>query len=226
MQTPAEIFLIEKVAELLEKNKLGSAEFRILNIGAAKSVVIEKTVQAKSGKKFICDRVDVDDCRVQAPFVGDCFTASVEDMALIKSNSYDLVFANYVFEHITNLGKAAKEVARVLKPGGAFVVSLPNPKAPEFILSKYTPNKFHQVIKGEGEGSHAYETYYAYKNVEEFIKFFKKYFSEVEESYWSSTYSYLYKFPVINSISKIYDKLVDSLNIKFLMGNVCLVFKK
>jgi SAM-dependent methyltransferase len=226
MQTEAEKYLIKKVVEVLEEKATNLAEFKMINIGAAKSLVIEKIIQSKSSKKFICDRVDVNDCRVDFPLVGDCFMASVEDMKPIKSENYDLAFANYVFEHINNLDKAAKEVARILKASGSFIVSLPNPQAPEFILSKHTSTKFHQIIKGEGEGQQAYETHYVYKDVPDFVNTFKKYFKEAEVKYWSNTYSYLFKFPIINFISKIYDATVNGLNLKFLMGNVCVVFKK
>ncbi|MDO8669720.1 MAG: class I SAM-dependent methyltransferase [Candidatus Buchananbacteria bacterium] len=225
MQTPAEKYLIKKVAQILmQSNNLENA--RILNVGAGESIVLESSILSIVGNKFICDRMDVTDCRVKHPNTGECFIASVESMPEIKSNQYELAFANYVLEHVADLGKAAAEIHRVLKPSGYFITSLPNISAPEFILSKYTPTKFHQFIKGEGEGRHAYETQYAFKNIKGFIKVFEKYFSVVEIRYWSNTLGYLYRFPVISIISKVYDKIINYLNIKMLMGNVCIVFKK
>jgi len=226
MQTPAEKFLIEKVVELLDQSDKETRPTKILNVGAGESIVLEKSIYDGFGDDFVCDRVDVTDCCANYPVIGECFTASVESMPKIKSDNYDIAFANYVFEHVANLDKAASEVARVIKPSGFFITSLPNPAAPEFILSKYTPTKFHQVIKGKGEGSHAHETHYAYKNIREFITTFEKYFSVVEVRYWSNTLGYLYRFPIINIISKIYDNIINFLKIKILMGNVCVVFKK
>jgi SAM-dependent methyltransferase len=40
--------------------------------------------------------------------------------------SFDLVTCTEVFEHLENYRKAVREAARVLKPGGRFVVSTPN----------------------------------------------------------------------------------------------------
>ncbi|MFZ6015286.1 MAG: methyltransferase domain-containing protein [Patescibacteria group bacterium] len=226
MQTPAEKYLIKKVIELLKRNKKEAGSTKILNVGAGNRIVIEKSIHNEFGDDFVCDRMDIVDCRANCPVIGKCFTASAESMPEIKSNDYQIAFANYVFEHLADLNKAASEVARVIKPSGFFIASLPNPTAPEFILSKYTPTKFHQIIKGKGEGSRAHETHYAYKNIKQFIATFEKYFTAVEIQYWSNTLGCLYKFPVINMISKLYDRVVNSLNIKILMGNVCIVFKK
>ena len=225
MQTPAEKYLIQKVAQMI-KESYGLDSTKILNIGAGKSIVIEKSILDIIGSRFICDRMDVTDCNVEYKNVGECFVASVESMPEIKSNQYDIAFANYVLEHVHDLDKAASEICRVLKPSAYFITSLPNPSAPEFILSKYTPTKFHQIIKGKGEGMYAHETEYAYKDIKQFISIFEKYFSCVEIKCWSNTLGYLYKFPVINIFSKIYDKVIDYLHIKMLMGNVCIVFKK
>ncbi|MFZ2193476.1 MAG: class I SAM-dependent methyltransferase [Candidatus Moraniibacteriota bacterium] len=225
MQTPAEKYLIKKVSEILKENN-SQYDSKILNIGAGKSVVLEDSILKIVGNKFVCDRMDIADCYGKHPNADRCFIVSVESMPEIKSSQYDLAFANYVLEHVASLDRAVAEIYRILKPGGYFITSLPNTSAPEFILSKYTPIKFHQFIKGKGEGSHAHETQYAYKNIKEFVLIFEKYFSTVEIKYWSNTLGYLYRFPVINIISKIYDKAVNYLNIKMLMGNVCVVFKK
>ena len=225
MQTPAEKYLIKKVSQIL-KGSDASNKLRILNVGAGESIVLENSILSITNDKFFCDRMDISDCSVKHPNVDECFITSVESMPEIKSNLYDLAFANYVLEHVADLKKASSEIYRILKPLGYFITSLPNTSAPEFILSKYTPAKFHQFIRGKGEGSHAHETQYAYKNIDEFVSIFEKYFSVIEIRYWSNTLGYLYKFPVVNIISRLYDKAVNYFKIKMLMGNVCIVFKK
>ncbi len=77
----------------------------------------------------------------------------------VKSNKYDAAFSNYVLEHVQNLNKAASEVYRVLKPGGIYVTSVPNPAAPEFLLSKLTPMWFHELIRREK----AWHTHYSFR---------------------------------------------------------------
>jgi SAM-dependent methyltransferase len=51
--------------------------------------------------------------------IGDALNLPYED------NSFDIVLLFDVFEHVTDVGKAADEVARVLKPGGVFHCFVP-----------------------------------------------------------------------------------------------------
>lgn len=233
MQTPAEKYLIAKVREALRNVSSSTHDHadervvRLLNIGAGKSTVIENSLQDNSRAQFMCDRVDVSDCSVQHERAGKAFVASVESMPRVPSAHYDIAFANYVFEHVSGLSAAAAEVHRVLKPSGLFVTSLPNPTAPEMWLSKHTHTAFHQCIKGGGEGHHAHETHYAYRSIQEFLAIFNKQgFATVEIRYWSHTFGYLYRFPVLRLLSRLYDRVVNRLHIKRFMGNVCIVLKK
>ncbi|MCR4280212.1 MAG: class I SAM-dependent methyltransferase [Candidatus Komeilibacteria bacterium] len=225
MQTPAEIYLIKKVAQIL-RERADLARLKILNVGAGDSAIIEDGILNLLGDRFISDRVDVVNCSIKHPNVGRCFIASAESMSEIKSDEYDLAFANYVLEHVADLGMAAKEIHRILKTSGYFITSLPNTAAPEFILSRYTSTKFHQLIRGKGEGSHAHATHYAYKSVGEFVAIFENFFTTIDIRYWPNTFGYLYKFPVVRIFSRVYDRVVRYLNIKMLMGNVCIVFRK
>lgn len=223
MQTPAEIKLIAELKKIVAHNP----EARLLNIGAAKSLVIENAVYENGRQPFHCDRLDVENCDVVHPVVGNCYIASVESMTDVSSGLYDAVFANYVLEHVTNLSAAVLEINRSLKPGGLFILSTPNPSAPEFKLSHHTPLWFHQLIKGEGDGKRAFETVYAYKNIDELIKIFTRHgFKCLRVELQSFTFGYLYRFPILNSLSRLYDYTVTKLGIKSLMGNVCLVFQK
>ncbi len=225
MQTPAEKKLISVISHFLYIRP-HTEPTHLIDIGAGKSLVIEKSLLAERGPVFICDRTDVHDPTVSAPYIKHCYTVPVEAMPTVPSLTYDAAFSNYVLEHVEKLPEAAAEIARILKPGGLFVTSLPNPTAPEFVLSKYTPTWFHQAIKGEGEGHHAHETHYAYKNIDEFITVFSHHFSLVEVTYFANTLGYLYRFPVLKTLSRWYDAFLNHLGNKRLLGNVCLAFKK
>jgi len=132
MQTEAEKYLIKILKKLLTLKK---GVIKIINLGAAKSVVIEEDLK-KSGLKFICDRSDINDCKVDKSYVKRCYTCSLEDMKPIQSNSYTFAFANFVMEHITDIKKMAKETSRIIEKEGNLVISLPNPQAPEFVVAK------------------------------------------------------------------------------------------
>lgn len=224
MQTLAEKELIKAVAA--EIRRQAEARPRILDVGAGRSLVIENELR-KRRVDFVADRVDVEDCRVQAQNVGSCFQASVEEMPQVPSAAYGVAFANFVLEHVPRVAKAAKEIARVLKPGGVFVASVANPAAPEFFISRHTPLWFHQLIKGRGEGRHAFETHYAYADLDELAAVFSRAGMELEEAtYIPFTYGYLYRFPILNLLSRAYDGLVGWSKIKGLMGHACFVWRK
>ncbi len=226
MQTPAERSLISHLAQVITSKKDSSMITQMINLGASKSVVIESYL-LEQGLQFVCDRLDVEDCEIQAPYVEHCYQASLSDMNEVSSDHYDLAFSNYVLEHVTDLAGCASEIHRILKTKGKYVVSTPNPSAPEFLLSKITPLAFHQWIRGSKTEHRAFETVYAYKNLKKLIEVFAVAGLRMEKSeYFPATYTYLYRFPVLRTVSKWYDSIVAASGIKSLQGNVCLVFIK
>ncbi len=223
MQTPGEKYLIEYLIKSIKR--LGR-KANIINIGANTSLVIEKELD-EAGCDFVEDRTDIIDSSVEYKKFSKRYICSVEKMDEVEKNKYDIAFANFVLEHIPDLNSSASEINRIIKNGGSFVTSIPNPQAPEFVISKFTPHSFHQWIRGEGEGHEAHETEYSYKSVGEFVKIFEsKGFKLKEEFFKPFTFGYLYRFPIVNIFSKIYDKLILKTGARRLMGNVCLVFEK
>lgn len=223
MQTPAEKYLVKSLAEFLKKDELKTAVApRILNIGADKSLSIENQLTA-AGSNYICDRVDISDCEVDYFAVDKCWKCSVEEMSPVSSEYYSAAFANYVLEHVLNLSKAAKEIYRILKPGGVFIASISNPTAPEFVLARWTPLWFHKKIRS-GE---SWETHYVYKNIEELINIFKEAgFRAIETRRYSFIEFYLARFPLLNMLGRFYDKVISILKVKRFMGNACIIFEK
>lgn len=216
---------------LIKEFPSGRASVTLLDIGANTSVVIESFLE-KEGVKFICDRTDVSDpsiTRENRSWLGKSYVAPVENMKPVPAGAYQGAFANFVLEHVERVDKAAQEINRVLAPGGLFACSIPNPQAPEFMLSRHTPHEFHQFVRGYGEGdeAEAHHTHYHYKTISEFIDVFKKNGFILETvSYDPATYVYLHRFPVINYASRAYDWLVAKLKWKRFLGAVCIVFRK
>jgi SAM-dependent methyltransferase len=57
----------------------------------------------------------------------DFIHASMEDMSLVPSTSFDVAVSNYVLHDVANYEAAVREVHRILRPGGKFVVVLTHP---------------------------------------------------------------------------------------------------
>src|SRR5665647_767280 len=106
------------------------------------------------------DRVDVDLRRVEHPRVGRQWEESIVRMPGVPDRHYDIAFANWVLEHVDDVGSMIREVARILRPGGVMVMTLPNPRAPEFRLAAHTPQWVHRALL-----PNSFETHYAYGSI-------------------------------------------------------------
>lgn len=226
MQTPAERALIDYVGEIIKYQPSSDTPPVIINLGAGKSTVIESYLQER-GLYFISDRLDVEDCTKKAPYIRNCFQASLSDMKMVASNEYQLAFSNYVLEHVPDLEASVKEIKRILKSGGSYIVSTPNPATPEFLFSRITPLAVHQLIRGSKEEHRAFETVYAYNSIPQLISMFEQHGFTLKKSvYFPATFTYLYRFPILRTLSTWYDAVIKALGFKWLLGNVCLVFVK
>ncbi|MCK4538859.1 MAG: class I SAM-dependent methyltransferase [Candidatus Krumholzibacteria bacterium] len=222
MQTPAERDLVQRLVSLLNANGDARKECRILNAGAGKSLSIERQI-SKQGCSYLCDRIDVEDCSVDFPMVGECWCCSIEDMSQLDSQRYDIVFANYVLEHVEKIQDAAREIFRVLVPGGVFISTISNPSAPEFAMARKTPLWFHKLIRRQD----SWETQYAYNSVEELLSVFHSIGLKVEEeNRWPIVEGYLHKYPVLGPIGRFYDRMVSKSGNRRLMGDVCFVLRR
>jgi len=222
MQTPAEAHLIRRLCDFLLQDRRDGDVPLVLNIGAGRSIAIESRLTG-FGCRFFCDRVDVEACGVASPIVRRSWQCSVEDMKPIESARYEAVFANYVLEHVSDLAGAASEIFRVLKPGGIFVTSVPNLTAPEFVIARYAPARLQKVM-AQGKGFH---TCYAWNTVDNLAGIFSARGLTVDEvRFWAFTQGYLWRYPVVNLLGRLYDRIVSASGIKRLMGNVCMTLTK
>lgn len=60
------------------------------------------------------------------------------------ADKFDLVFSEYVFEHLPHPESALAEIDRVLRPGGSFIVLVPNPAHYYARIADLTPFWFHR----------------------------------------------------------------------------------
>lgn len=96
-----------------------------------------------------------------------CHRAIVYDGVKIPlgSGSFDLAVSNYVCEHLERPLDLAREVFRVLRPGGRYIFRTPNLWHYVSIIAKCTPHWFHDRVanrvRGLADDSHEpYHTYH------------------------------------------------------------------
>jgi ubiquinone/menaquinone biosynthesis C-methylase UbiE len=62
------------------------------------------------------------------------------------ANSFDLVTANMVIEHLAEPAAVVSEVSRVMRPGGRFLFHTPNCKAPAMRMAAHTPESLKKTL--------------------------------------------------------------------------------
>jgi SAM-dependent methyltransferase len=70
--------------------------------------------------------VDVDDAVMQNPALDEAHVFNPKDPLPIGDESIDIVVSDFTFEHILDPGQTARELDRVLKPGGWLCARTPN----------------------------------------------------------------------------------------------------
>lgn len=194
----------------------------LLNLGAGSSTVIE-TQLSEAGARFLVDRVDLELTVVRHTSVREQWAGNIEDLSAIASDSYDLVFANYVMEHVQHVRAAVAEMARVARPGAALVLTLANPRAPEFRVAARSPRRLQQVFHPGG-----FETHYAYRSVSELAHHLHAAGLHPELIEYSSAIG-----PYLNNVSRLagrlgdaYDRAVARRQARCLCGHVLIAARK
>lgn len=98
----------------------------------------------KERAKFVAG-IDVDEAVLQNPFLHE---AKILDMSNHKipydDNTFDIVYSNYVMEHVQNPKLVFEEIRRVLKPSGIFISKTPNKWYYVSVFARLTPDWFHK----------------------------------------------------------------------------------
>lgn len=120
--------------------KLVKADDIVLDLGAGSGIIPQMNFSQDVNSVYGIDP----DPRVELnPYLTEGKVAFGEDIPY-SDNSFDVVFADNVLEHLVNPKQVFDEIYRVLKPGGFFLCKTPNQYHYMPLISRLTPTKFHK----------------------------------------------------------------------------------
>jgi SAM-dependent methyltransferase len=130
----------------------------VLDLGAGAGIVPQMNFSGLARR--LCG-IDPDAIVHDNPYLDERKVGRGESIPF-EDATFDLVFANNVLEHLPEPNGVFREVHRVLKPGGTFVIKTPNKLHYVATLARLTPLRLHKWInrlRGRSE-SHTYPTKY------------------------------------------------------------------
>jgi SAM-dependent methyltransferase len=138
------------VALFLQINAVLRPTDRVLDFGAGRGEHILDDVIEYRRKLFNlrgrCAHVegcDVDDAVLENPFLDHAEVIRLDEPLPYPDESFDIVFARFVLEHVENPEWTARELMRVLKPGGFFAALTPNKYGYIALAASAIPNGHH-----------------------------------------------------------------------------------
>lgn len=104
----------------------------------------------------------------------------------LKDKTIDIVLCRQLIEHLKYPEKFFKEVSRVLKPKGIFILMTPNLMEWTTLISKFTPYRFHLFVNREFfgiENRHVFPTYYRANTIFRLKNYLQKYGLRIIKNY-------------------------------------------
>lgn len=106
--------------------------------------------------------------------------------------SFDLVVSDFVFEHLERPQPIARELQRVVKPGGWILVRTPNRYGYVALVASLIPNSLHTLvlryIQPDRKDVDVFPTYYRVNTAASARKFFNQCEVSVVSSHWEPQY--------------------------------------
>lgn len=124
-------------------------EMRVLNLGAGPAT--GSAVRAIRGEVAAVVGADPDPVVLRNDELDEARVIEGERLPF-PDGAFDLVYADYVLEHVERPAPFLAETRRVLKPGGSFFFRTPNRRHYVALISRCTPHWFHLLVANRARG--------------------------------------------------------------------------
>lgn len=119
-----------------------NSTLEILDLGAGAGIVSQMNFKGIAHR--VCG-VDPDERVVSNPCLDEGKVAFGEEVPY-ADESFDLIFADNVLEHLAQPEMVFAEVCRLLRPGGIFLAKTPNKRHYMPLIASFTPDIFHKWV--------------------------------------------------------------------------------
>jgi SAM-dependent methyltransferase len=171
------------VAFYTRLNALLEPQMTVLDYGAGRGAqLFDQTSRYRNelsklqGKVKRLIGVDVDPAVTTNPFLDEAHVIEKESLLPFSPGTFDLIFADWVLEHVDSPEHFVAMVHRVLKPGGWFCARTPNRWGMTGIGSKLIPNRYHthmlKLLQPDREVQDVFPTVYKMNTLNHVSKHF------------------------------------------------------
>lgn len=133
-------------------NALIKPHYRVLDLGAGRGEAFDVDESYSVGLRRLKGRVahvagvDVDPVVLANPSLDEAKVIGSDGKLPFADAQFDLIFSDWVIEHIENVQLFVSEVGRVLKPGGWFCARTPNKWGYIALAARLTPASFESAV--------------------------------------------------------------------------------
>ncbi len=125
----------------------------VLDFGAGRGAQIAEDIvpyrrflKTFKGRVSHVEGCDIDDGVMSNPYLDSAKMFEIDRPLPYDDNQFDLIYSNWVFEHVEFPDAVARELLRVLKPGGYICAITPNKFGYISIASRMISNKLHTTL--------------------------------------------------------------------------------
>lgn len=123
---------------------------RVLDFGAGRGepllddpVDYRRSISNLQGKCAHVEGCDIDESVLQNPFLDHAEVIRTDSPLPYDDDTFDVIVARYVFEHVADPQWLGRELLRVLKPGGLIAAITPNKYGYIALAARAVPNRLH-----------------------------------------------------------------------------------
>lgn len=124
-------------------------DYVVLNVGAGPTS--SKKIRSLRGEVSRVVGADIDDIVLQNEDLDEAAVIKNELLPFVDK-SFDVVWSDFVLEHVSNPEQFLLEIYRVMKPGASFFFRTPNKHHYVSLIARATPHWFHRRVANRARG--------------------------------------------------------------------------